>query len=49
MQHQGNDLGDGKNVGDVTMDDPQPSALLEGAKVQRLNGGGCLMLYKYFG
>ncbi|KAJ8603249.1 hypothetical protein MRB53_042222 [Persea americana] len=26
VQHQGNDLGDGNNVGDATMGDPQPSA-----------------------
>ena len=25
VQHQGNDLGDGNNATDVTMDDPQPS------------------------
>jgi len=25
VQHQGNDLGDGNNVGNVTMDNPQPS------------------------
>jgi hypothetical protein len=42
VQHQGNVLGDGKNVDDVTMDNPQPSAFPWGmVKVQRLDGGGC--------
>ena len=34
VQHRGNDLGDGKNVRDATMGDPQPSATASGLCVQ---------------
>ncbi len=40
---QGNDLGDGKNVWDVTMDNPQPSPKSSHGDmdaVQRLDVGG---------
>jgi len=50
IQHgQGNDLGYGKNLRDVTMDNPQPSPkdkLLSMDAVHRLNGDGqsCMLI-----
>ena len=46
VQHQGNDLGDGKIAEDATMDNPQPSPKSRGRPFQRLwaprsTGYGC--------